>query len=249
MDALSIIFLFVVIVGLILIKIKLPSIKGKIGEQSVSAVLSFLPKNEYVVINDIMLRSGNFTTQIDHIVVSVYGIFVIETKNYKGWILGNSHKDYWAQNIWGNKYPLFNPLFQNQKHISFLLRKFPMLREIETYIFPVVVFLRASRLLLSGDCEGVLKLFNVKSYIRSFTQEVISQEDCHKIASILKSKNILDRNERKTHKRNVKSAIYRRENKVKQRICPQCGGTLTLRNGKYGNFYGCSNYPSCRYTR
>lgn len=31
--------------------------------------------------------------------------------------------------------------------------------------------------------------------------------------------------------------------------CPRCGGELVLRNGKYGPFYGCSNYPECRYTK
>lgn len=31
--------------------------------------------------------------------------------------------------------------------------------------------------------------------------------------------------------------------------CPKCGGELKLRNGRYGSFYGCGNFPSCRYTR
>lgn len=31
--------------------------------------------------------------------------------------------------------------------------------------------------------------------------------------------------------------------------CPQCGSPMVLRHGKYGNFYGCSQYPKCRCTR
>lgn len=31
--------------------------------------------------------------------------------------------------------------------------------------------------------------------------------------------------------------------------CPICGGVLLVREGKYGRFLGCSNYPRCRYTR
>lgn len=31
--------------------------------------------------------------------------------------------------------------------------------------------------------------------------------------------------------------------------CPKCGGNLILKNGKYGSFYGCSNYPNCKYTK
>lgn len=32
-------------------------------------------------------------------------------------------------------------------------------------------------------------------------------------------------------------------------ICPKCGGKLIMRNGKYGSFIGCSNFPKCRYTQ
>ena len=32
-------------------------------------------------------------------------------------------------------------------------------------------------------------------------------------------------------------------------ICPRCGGNLVLRNGKYGDFWGCSNYPKCKFIK
>ena len=32
-------------------------------------------------------------------------------------------------------------------------------------------------------------------------------------------------------------------------VCPECGGKLREKNGQYGSFIGCSNYPKCRYTR
>ena len=104
MQSFILILIIIFTIGIIYLKINLPFIKGKLGEKSVATILSFLPKDEYVVLNDIMLKNGNSTTQIDHIVVSIYGIFVIETKNYKVWIFGNAHKDYWTQNILGNKY-------------------------------------------------------------------------------------------------------------------------------------------------
>lgn len=34
-----------------------------------------------------------------------------------------------------------------------------------------------------------------------------------------------------------------------EEICPRCGGELIKRNGRFGPFYGCCNYPKCRYTR
>ena len=38
------------------------------------------------------------------------------------------------------------------------------------------------------------------------------------------------------------------EKRVKQSICPRCGGKLIRKHGKYGDFIGCNNYPKCRFT-
>lgn len=249
MEVLAFILIAIFFVGITWLKIHDPSIKGKIGEKCVAATLSFLPEDECVVLNDLMFKSGFHTTQIDHIVISVYGIFVIETKNYKGWIYGNSNKDYWIQNIWGNKYLLYNPILQNKNHIKFLIRKFNVLREKEQWIYPIVVFINASKLHLSGDCENVLLLRKLNSYIRSYNQYIMTMEDCHYISAILQANNIEDKNERKVHRTNVRTAIIHHEKLISQGVCPNCGGKLVLRTGKYGNFYGCSNYPRCRYTR
>ena len=42
---------------------------------------------------------------------------------------------------------------------------------------------------------------------------------------------------------------YTEKFREKEELCPQCGGVLVKRSGKYGEFYGCSNFPQCRYTR
>lgn len=248
MQILMVIIMIAFIAGFIYLKIKLPTIKGKMGEKGVAMTLSFLPKDEYIVLNDLMFKNGSRSTQIDHLVISTHGIFVIETKNYKGWIYGNSHRDYWTQNIWGNRYTLYNPLFQNQNHIKFLIAKFSEIRKYTTHIYPVVVFLRASKLQLTGDCENVLWKSELNQYIRSQHDIVMTIEDCHNIAAILQAFNIEDRKERQAHNVNVRTAKHFREVKISNAICPLCGGRLIKRNGKYGDFYGCSNYPRCRYT-
>ena len=69
-----------------LVTIIKPRIKGKMGEATVSMLLKKLDKNKYQVVNDVLLSAegGNtHTTQIDHVVVSIYGIFSIETKNVR----------------------------------------------------------------------------------------------------------------------------------------------------------------------
>ena len=112
------IVLFIIITLSIILKIFLPKFKGYLGEKSVAIILSFLPSDKYYVIHDVLVKSGDRTTQIDHIVVSIYGIFVIETKNYKGWITGFDNSEYWTKNVFGNKYIFYNPIKQNKSHIK-----------------------------------------------------------------------------------------------------------------------------------
>lgn len=61
-------------------------------------LLTQLPE-DYHVLDDIVLNTKKGTTQIDHIVVSKYGIFAIETKNYRGEIYGNDDRQQWTQII------------------------------------------------------------------------------------------------------------------------------------------------------
>jgi len=106
------------IIGLVY---KSPWFKGFIGESLVNLTSSIgLDKNVYHVIKNVTLPTGNGTTQIDHIVISIYGVFVIETKNYKGWIFGKEKDKYWTQKIYKKTYKFQNPLRQNYKHTKTL---------------------------------------------------------------------------------------------------------------------------------
>ena len=79
-----------VIVLLLLLRWVIPS-KGKIGEKVVAGKLERLPKDQYRILNNVMIPTPQGSSQIDHLVVSIYGLFVIETKNYNGWIYGSEH--------------------------------------------------------------------------------------------------------------------------------------------------------------
>jgi hypothetical protein len=80
-------------------------VKGWIGERAVSKGLSHLDPVSYVTFHDLYLprpdRQG--TTQLDHVVVSPFGIFVVETKNYQGWIFGSEKQREWTQQIYRKK--------------------------------------------------------------------------------------------------------------------------------------------------
>ena len=246
--------LIVVVIGVVVAWIASIVARGRAnrvnpGERRVAKVLASLPKKKYIVLNDLLFKDGQRTTQIDHIVVSVYGIFVIETKCYQGHIVGNINRDYWTQYLGDRRNSLYNPLFQNDGHVSFLLKKFRVLKQRDIRVLPVVVFVSTSKLTLSEECDNVLWLRELKPYIRAYSQKVLTRDDCHHITEVLRKNNIRKRSERNTHVHNVEAAAERREEKVRQGVCPRCGGRLVVKHGRNGDFYGCSNYPDCRYTR
>lgn len=77
---------------------------------------------------------------------------------------------------------------------------------------------------------------------------MLSIDELNKIQALLESAEITEKHARKEHVRNIKQNV--KENKIKMAnlICPRCNGELKLRNGKNGKFYGCSNYPRCKFT-
>jgi hypothetical protein len=101
--------------------IKSAYFKGKFGEFIVNRAISKkLDKTEYHLVKDVTLPTDDGTTQVDHIIVSRYGIFVIETKNMKGWIFGSERQKMWTQKIYKHSNKFQNPLHQNYKHIKTL---------------------------------------------------------------------------------------------------------------------------------
>lgn len=98
-----------------------PRFRGTIGESQVRRNLSAnLQKNQYTVFNDLKIPAGGGTLQIDHLVVSQFGIFVVETVYKKGIISGTASQDRWKQYRFG-RFTLFdNPLQQNYLAIKSL---------------------------------------------------------------------------------------------------------------------------------
>ena len=211
-------------------------IKGKKGEFIVSFILNRLPKNRYLVINDIMLKSEEGTTQIDHIVLSKYGIFVIETKNYKGWIYGNEYADKWTQNLFGYKYNFLNPIRQNYGHVKVLEK---LLNMEENNFFAIVVFPSAATIKNNYKSPVIYNL-KINKYIKKYQEEIIS-DDINELKNKILLANINTKEVRKKHVID----IQRKVDEYEHNICPKCGGKLIVKNGKYGYFKGCSNYPNC----
>lgn len=232
-----------VVIGIIwgLLKAK---IKGIIGEQKVSSILATLPDKEYKVLNNIMLPTEKGTTQIDHIVLSVYGIFVIETKNYKGWITGGEHSEQWTQNMYGAKYKFYNPLRQNYGHIKTLQG---ILDVPEEFYVSIVAFSSRATIKVK-TMEKVIYFSQIKEIIKGYVIPKIEEDKLDVLMYTILKANIDSKENRKEHINSIRNTTKQNQTAYKAGICPKCGGRLVTRKGKYGKFVGCSNYPKCRYT-
>ena len=220
--------------------------KGKIAEKMVHHKLMQLPE-EYHVIDNVLFMSNGRSTQIDHIVVSPYAVFVIETKGYKGWIFGGESTEYWTQSIYGHKSTFYSPLLQNDGHVRFL--KF-MPKDLGNIPFiPIVCFNNKAELKVNVNTHIVVNRCCLKDAILQYKIPAISQEIKEKIISIIESNSkTLEKGATCEHKYNALRKQYDSQNKIQHGICLRCGGRLVERQGRYGCFFGCSNYPKCKFT-
>lgn len=84
------------------------------------------PKEYYIFNNIIIPAQGGKTTEIDHLVISNHGIFVIENKDWAGYLFGSSHGETWTQSLRGGKKNHYrNPLHQNYGHVKSLEKLLP----------------------------------------------------------------------------------------------------------------------------
>lgn len=245
MGSLSSTLIAIILIAILAILARLLPSKGALGEMRVAHILKKLPEESYTVINNLLIQNNGHTSQIDHIVISVYGIFVIETKTYKGWIYGGENSEYWTQNIYGNKYQLRNPIRQNYGHIKALKNILHEYQDVPC--ISVIAFSRQASIGVSSDTP-VLYWNQIVPFISQFKNEVLTESQVRIITSILIASNQDSKENREKHVKTVRRNIQMREDAIDSGKCPRCGGTLVRRQGKYGSFYGCSNYPKCKFT-
>lgn len=232
-------FLIICVTAIILlIKQKSPEAKGKRGEIIVSKILHKLDGTVY---DDYMLvDENNISHQIDHIFINASGIYVIETKNYAGRIYGNDNQNQWTQVLaYGKaKNYFYNPIKQNYTHIIALKKILP-----KTCFYLCVVFTQSNIQYINSNSVFTPK--GLKKYICSNSNINLSEKELIEINQILSE----NRNTDKNIKEHVAEIKQRLNDVEKNEKCPRCGGKLILREGKYGSFYGCENYPKCKFKK
>lgn len=218
--------------------------KGWLGEKKTALnIWASLNDNVYHRFHNLILPSKNGTTQIDHLLVSQYGLFIVETKNRSGWIFGSEDQAKWTQSIFGKKYTFQNPLRQTFRQKK-VLAEFLGLSEL--IIHTVVFFV--------GDCKfktsmppNVLRS-GLGLYIKRFKSKSLSPNEVRKILAILNS---YTSECALTNRDHVKSLHLRHHSDT---TCPRCGSRLVKRTSKREKmacpvFLGCENYPKCRFTK
>lgn len=205
MISISIILLLILFIVFIIKFLKTPRGKGIIGEFIVNITAKLkLDKKQYHLIKNITLPTKNGTTQIDHIIISEYGLFVIETKHLKGLISGDKKQKYWTQEISNYTNKFQNPLHQNYKHIKTLEK----ILKIKSYkIFSVIVFTGDSKFKTKMP-ENIIHGVSYIHYIKSKRRKIISQKEVIKmIASIESSRLSRSFKTNREHIKHVKSII------------------------------------------
>lgn len=206
-----------------------------------------LNKYEYQVLRNVTLPTEDGTTQIDHIIVSEYGVFVVETKNMKGWIYGGSHQRMWTQKIYKYTDKFQNPLHQNHKHVE-TLKSFLGLNDQQ--IFSLVVFVGDSTFKTAMP-ENVTHGSGFIRFIKYRKQPVISDEDVQGILAKIETGRLAPSSEtNKAHINHVKHMISEKQS---SNCCPKCGGFMVIREAENGpnhadKWLGCSRFPQCRGT-
>jgi hypothetical protein len=178
---------FIILMAIFGTVLKFPKAKGWFGELLVKLYLNKLKQPEYYTLHNILLETGeNKTSQIDHIVISVYGIFLIETKHYKGIITGNDKDQFWIQHLGWNQYQFYNPVKQNAGHIR-ALKKILKDQYIPKYI-SIICFSSFTNLKATSNTP-VIHLSSLLKTIQMYKYKVMKAEDVKMFYHLIKSAN------------------------------------------------------------
>ena len=161
--------------------------KGFLGETVINVAMWLkLEKDIYHRLNNVTLPLANGgSTQIDHVIVSIYGIFVIETKNYKGWIYGSEKQRQWTQAFAnGKKYKFQNPLRQNYLHIKTLA---DLLGLELRYFHSMIAFIGECELKTRDELPEHVLTSGMVSYVKKKQDKLLTEDEVISIVEQIES--------------------------------------------------------------
>lgn len=176
------------------------------AEWLVADQLDRLDPEFYTVFNNVMIPSrGNTSlTQIDHVVVSRFGIFCIETKSHKGWIFGSSDQKYWMQVLYREKYRIYNPTWQNFAHTKAL--ELLLGQNLKSRIISLIAFPNAGKVKIDNK-DMACGTWNIVEKIAQYKVRVYDPYEYERIVQSIQAANITDQAMVEKHNDEVRSVI------------------------------------------
>lgn len=225
-----------------------PTAIGAEGERRVNSTLSrMLDDQNYILLEDITLPTSPGTTQVDHIVLSRFGVFVVETKNMSGWIFGGKSQARWTQVLHRHKTQFQNPLRQNYHHVKVVQ---DLLSIRQDQLENLVAFVGSAEPKTEMPPNVFWSRQDLSNYIASRKSVQFTESEVRDFALKLRSSALeANKETRRAHVHHVREKTARKE--ADPTKCPRCGSKMIERtNRKTGQtFFGCSRYPRCRGTR
>lgn len=230
----------------------LNEISGSLGEWLAKGYAKTFP--DVLVLHDVLIDgTDGYTSQIDLILIGHRGIYVVEMKMYTdAKIYGDIKKTKWNYYVHGKKYEIYSPLKQNQKHIEYLKTFLKDFGDLPCFSIITMV---CEDFRLSGELDDYTMVCNslpaMERAIYKVAEDkpiVFDAEKQKEIYDYINNNQHMGKEARAAHKQNVSAYQEKLGELEKQKVCPYCKANLVLRNGKNGKFYGCENFPKCRYT-
>lgn len=221
--------------------------KGQFGEYSTEFALTNrnLSGNFFVYKNIYIPYMGK-TTEIDLLMLHERGIFVFESKNYSGWIFGSADQQYWTQMLQNReKHQFYNPIKQNRSHIKALAEYLNLPQKIFSSYIVFSERCSLKKVPLPTENIVVLRRPEMLRYLRNDLNDrkiCYSSERLNQLSAMIQVCTDLTETEKQQHVQNIRERLH-------GTTCPFCGQQLVLRHGHYGDFWGCSTYPNCKFTR
>ncbi len=209
-------------------------------------------------------KDDGSTSEIDLVFLTQKGIFVIESKNYSGWIFGRQYDQYWTQSFPNKtRKRFYNPIRQNHSHIEWLKKYLGS----DVPMYSLIVFSERCELkniTLNDESVYVMKRNQLRTYLKKVWEavpDVLEQATVTQIYEKLLPLTQVDAAKKAAHVSAIRQELSKdrptpepsaAEQTQIPKFCTKCGTRLVLRTARYGRyagnqFLGCPNYPKCNF--
>lgn len=165
----------------------LPGFKGVFAEYKLNQLLRWRLSKQYLHFRKLKLFTAkDELTEIDHLVLCPFGIFVIAVRSNRGRIGGSETAANWSRHYFGATKPLMNPLHQNFKNVE-AVKHLLQLQGTDTAqaVHSVIAFNRVAQF-ASSMPANVMFVDAAADYIKQFSEVVLTDEQVNRFAAVLK---------------------------------------------------------------